>query len=140
MDTVRRSVLALLLATVCAGCAEHEGPQPVLVASPVTYVTHLPAGGGGHAGEGPAVLVAPERARRVLILQGRKLDRPAEVVGIVDAHEPSGRQDAAFAGLQQRAAAMGADAVIGVEFHHGESHGEPIHLSGLAVRFLDQAP
>lgn len=139
MDTVRCSVLALLLATASAGCAEHEASQGVLVASPVAYVTHLPAG-GGHDGEGPAVLVLPERARRVLILQGRKLDRPAEVVGIVDAHEPSGRQDAAFAGLQQRAAAMGADAVIGVEFHHGESHGEPIHLSGLAVRFLDQAP
>jgi hypothetical protein len=30
--------------------------------------------------------------------------------------------------------------VVGVEFHHGEGHGEPIHLSGLAVRYLDQAP
>ena len=32
---------------------------------------------------------------------------------------------------------MGADAVIGVEFHHGEEHGEPTHLSGLAVRYID---
>jgi hypothetical protein len=31
---------------------------------------------------------------------------------------------------------MGADAVIGVEFHHGEDEGRPTHLSGMAVRFV----
>jgi hypothetical protein len=30
---------------------------------------------------------------------------------------------------------MGADAVVGVEFHHGEGD-EPTHLSGMAVRFV----
>jgi uncharacterized protein YbjQ (UPF0145 family) len=36
--------------------------------------------------------------------------------------------------IRERAAQMGADAVIGVQFHHGE--GGPTHLSGLAVRFV----
>jgi hypothetical protein len=30
---------------------------------------------------------------------------------------------------------MGADAVIGAEFEHGEGN-EPSHLSGMVVRFL----
>jgi hypothetical protein len=33
---------------------------------------------------------------------------------------------------------MSADAVVGVEFHHGEEKDEPTHLSGLAVRYVDQ--
>jgi hypothetical protein len=76
----------------------------------------------------------------VLVLQGTHLDRPAEVVGVVDAHLKVGDQDAALAALRRRAATMGADAVVGVEFHHGEGPGEPIHLSGLAVRFLKTLP
>jgi hypothetical protein len=76
----------------------------------------------------------------ILILQGTHLDRPAEVVGVVDAHLKVGDQDAALAALRKRAAAMNADAVVGVEFHHGEGSGEPIHLSGLAVRFLRTLP
>jgi hypothetical protein len=35
---------------------------------------------------------------------------------------------------------MGADAVVGVEFHHGEGEGQPTHLSGLAVRFIQKVP
>ncbi len=76
----------------------------------------------------------------VLVLQGTHLDKPAEVVGVVDAHLAVGNQDAALAALRRRAAQMGADAVVGVEFHHGEGAGEPIHLSGLAVRFLKTLP
>ena len=77
---------------------------------------------------------------RVIVLQGTHLDRPAEVVGVIDAHLPMGDQDAALAALKRRAAQMGADAVVGVEFHHGDGPGEPIHLSGLAVRFLATLP
>jgi uncharacterized protein YbjQ (UPF0145 family) len=62
------------------------------------------------------------------------------VVGVVAAHEPSGREDVAFQRLQERAAALGADAVVGIDSHHGEGSGEPLHLSGLGVRFLDHAP
>jgi hypothetical protein len=72
----------------------------------------------------------------VLILQTSHLDRPAEVVGVVDAHQEMGHHESALNVLRERAAALGADAVVGVEFHHGEGEGEPTHLSGLAVRFL----
>jgi hypothetical protein len=79
-------------------------------------------------------------ADRVLILQTTELSRPAEVIGVVDAHEKMGHHGNALAHLKARAAAMGADAVVGVEFHHGEGQGEPTHLSGLAVRFLSSPP
>jgi putative heavy-metal-binding protein len=79
-------------------------------------------------------------ASRVLVLQTTKLERTAEVIGPVDVHEPMGSDQAALRRLQEKAAAIGADAVVGVEFHHGESEGEPTHLSGLAVRFLQAVP
>jgi hypothetical protein len=72
----------------------------------------------------------------VVVLQTTKLDRYAEVIGLVDVHEAMGTEQAALAALRAKAAALGADAVIGVEFHHGEADGEPTHLSGMAVRFV----
>lgn len=51
-----------------------------------------------------------------------------------------GDQDAALAALRRQALAMGADAVVGVELHHGEGDDESIHLSGLAVRFVRTLP
>lgn len=76
------------------------------------------------------------RASRVLILETRDLPRPAEVLAVLDVHEPVGDEALALRLLQERAAAAGADAVVGVEFHHGHAPG-PIHLSGLAVRFIE---
>jgi hypothetical protein len=88
----------------------------------------------------PAQPVAPTEpssdASNVLILQTTKLDRYAEVVGVVDVHEGMGDDRVALQHLREKAAAMGADAVVGVEFHHGEAEGEPTHLSGMAVRFV----
>jgi uncharacterized protein YbjQ (UPF0145 family) len=75
----------------------------------------------------------------VLLLQSRHLDRPAEVVGIVDAHEQMGHHQEAMEELQRQADLLGADAVVGIDFHHGEGEGEPTHLSGLAVRFLSRS-
>jgi hypothetical protein len=77
-----------------------------------------------------------ERASRVLILETTDLPRPAEVVVPLDVHEPVGDEATAMRILRERAAELGADAVVGVEFHHGHGGG-PIHLSGLAVRFID---
>lgn len=85
----------------------------------------------GNAGGDPA---------RVVVLQSKHLDRPAQVVGVVDAHEEMGKHEAALWALKTKAARLGADAVVGVEFHHGESEGEPTHLSGLAVRFMRAVP
>jgi hypothetical protein len=77
-------------------------------------------------------------AERVLVLQSSHVDRLTEVVGVIDVHAAMGGHDAALGLLKQRAAELGADAVLGVEFHHGHGDDEPTHLSGLAVRFIDQ--
>ena len=81
-----------------------------------------------------------DAAKKMLILQAQDAGRPTEVIGVIDVHEPSGSQDIALQTLRERAALIGADAVLGVEFHH-ESDGPnaskdiETHLSGLAVRF-----
>ena len=64
----------------------------------------------------------------VVVLVDKRVDRPTQVVGVLDFHSDE---------LRARAAAIGADAVIGAEFEHGEGN-EPSHLSGMAVRFLDR--
>ena len=118
-----------------AGCAEE--PQ-TLIAYPVPahYETRVYSAPAAAAASEPHIVSTDESVRRVLILQTRKLDRPAEVVGIVDAHDESGHEEVALDELRRKAAAIGADAVVGVEFHHSDSHGEPLHLSGLAVRYI----
>jgi hypothetical protein len=73
---------------------------------------------------------------RIIVLETTHLTQPAQVVGVVDAHEPVGQHEAALWVLKTKAAKLGADAVVGVEFHHGPGEGEPTHLSGLAVRFM----
>jgi hypothetical protein len=70
------------------------------------------------------------------ILQAHHLNRPTEVLAILDVHAPMGHETEALAELRARAQAVGADAVVGAEFHHGEGAGEPTHLSGVAVRFI----
>jgi uncharacterized protein YbjQ (UPF0145 family) len=73
----------------------------------------------------------------MLVLQAQDAGRPTEVLGVVDVHEPTGEHEAALETLRERAALLGADAVLGIEFHH-EEHDKPgiaTHLSGLAVRF-----
>jgi uncharacterized protein YbjQ (UPF0145 family) len=81
--------------------------------------------------------VSREAVEHVVVLESPDIGRATEVLGIVDAHEKMGHHDEALRDLREDAAALGADAVIGVEFHHGEAHGGPIHLSGMAVRFRD---
>jgi uncharacterized protein YbjQ (UPF0145 family) len=81
-----------------------------------------------------------EAAKRLLVLQAQDAGRPTEVIGVIDVHEPTGEHDAALQTLRQRAALIGADAVLGIEFHHedeggGDHGGIETHLSGLAVRF-----
>ena len=135
----------------CAGCANEYHPDyhpesrytyTQTVSSPVTVFN------AGNQSTPSTVFGTPSLNRngmrvdpaRVVVLQGKHLDRPAEVVGVVDAHEEMGKHEAALWTLKSKAAAMGADAVVGVEFNHGEGSGEPTHLSGLAVRFLPSVP
>lgn len=74
-------------------------------------------------------------ARRIRVLP-HHLDCPSEVVGFVDVHERVASVEAALDVLRVEAAELGAEAVTGVEFEHGDGK-EVTHLSGLAVRCRD---
>ena len=96
-----------------------------------------------HGSEASFVNVSPSRdpahLAHIQVLPDKRAPRPAEVVGVVDAHLAQGDEAAAVAVLRQKAADLDADAVIGVDLQHGEGHeGEPIHLSGLAIRYLER--
>ncbi len=77
---------------------------------------------------------AVPEAARVLVTADKNIGRPTEVLGVLDFHTRAESEDKGFDQLRARAAAMGADAVIGAEFEHGEGN-EPSHLSGMVVRF-----
>ena len=85
--------------------------------------------------------VTPEleaKAAKVKVLQNSEgLGCASEVLGIVDVHEPVKTVDQALHELRLDAARLDAEAVVGVEFHHGEPGEEPTHLSGQAVRCND---
>ena len=135
----------LALVFVLAGCGNEYHPEyhpeTALSYSQNSSTTVFVDGAKSTVSDSPQLAPAAHGdPARVLVLQSTHVDRPAEVVGVVDAHLAVGSQDAALAELRKRAAAMGADAVVGVEFHHGEGPGEPTHLSGLAVRFLQVVP
>lgn len=55
--------------------------------------------------------------------------------GVVDVHEPATSDEQGLEVMKERAAAMHADAVIGVEFHRDDK--SFTDLSGLAVRYND---
>ena len=61
----------------------------------------------------------------------------AEVLGLVDVHEPVKSTAEGLELLRRRAAVLGAEAVVGVEFEHGEGGAEKTLLSGTAVRCKD---
>jgi uncharacterized protein YbjQ (UPF0145 family) len=79
--------------------------------------------------------VSPEAAARIQLFESENGDREMEAMGVVDAHEKPGHHDEALQELREQAAALGADAVVGVEFHHGEGGAAVSHLSGMAVRY-----
>ncbi len=55
------------------------------------------------------------------------------ILQVVDIHTRATSEDKGFDELRARAASLGADAVIGAEFEHGDGD-EPSHLSGMIVR------
>lgn len=128
--------IALSCLAALAGCAHDEPGQTIVVhPSPVVLEAHSAS----------SSVVPSETARshpsQIQVLPSKRTDRPAEVVGVVDAHIPMGDHDRALAVLREKAAGLGADAVIGVDFAHGEGHGDqPVHLSGLAIRYLERPP
>jgi hypothetical protein len=72
-------------------------------------------------------------ADKVAVLEAKNMKRKTELIGFLDVAGDKGHKDAALDALRAKAAAMGADAIVGVEFHEG--NGEPGHYSGVAVRY-----
>ena len=144
---MRIAVPVIAAAIGVVGCASEYHPEYHPESSyryeqNVSYpTTVLTVGGPAPVATEAQGITAPQgNLSRILVLEGTHLDRPAEVVGVIDAHMPMGSHDSALDFVRRRALQMGADAVVGVEFHHGEAEGEPTHLSGLAVRFLPAVP
>lgn len=129
------AVTMVVVATTCCACGPpHEDVAPVVLV-PVSEQQHTAVV------ISPSPSTSPSRrdSARIQVLPIKRPDRPAEVIGIVDAHVAMGDHDRAMSVLREKAAEMGADAVIGVDFQHGEGHrDEPIHLSGLAIRYLNE--
>lgn len=78
-------------------------------------------------------------ATRVRVTTAKTLDRQSVVLAVFDLHTTADSEDKGFEELRRHAAELGADAVIGAEFEHGEAGG-PSHLSGMAVRYSDPLP
>jgi uncharacterized protein YbjQ (UPF0145 family) len=81
--------------------------------------------------------VTVAKAAKVKVLQGDDIGCPAEALGPVDVHKKMESTSQALEALKRRAAALDADAVVHVDFEHGEGGKEPTHLSGMAVRCND---
>ena len=125
---------AVLPLFMLAGCAGWRPPDDPSRLSPSMESASEEAENERAIVNDPAVIAA---ARNVRVLENDNLGCPSEVLGLVDIHEPVESVDRALEVLKRKAAKVGAAAVIGVEFHHGEPGEEPTHLSGIAVRCND---
>ena len=76
-------------------------------------------------------------AARITVYEGKTSPKPGVVVGIIDVHTDATRSEEGFDELRRRATALGADCVIGADFHHGDEN-EPSHVSGMAIRYRDR--
>jgi uncharacterized protein YbjQ (UPF0145 family) len=133
------AVLTLLCATGCAAERPPDAAYPTGESTPTTAMPKESAEEDEVAEEkaivnDPAVIAA---AQKVKVIQNEHADCATELVGLVDIHEPVESVDRALEVLRRKAAKMGAEEVVGVEFHHGEPGEEPTHLSGMAVRCKD---
>jgi hypothetical protein len=104
-----------------------EGPPGATAPVTTAPVTTVPVA--------TAPMMTPA-VRSVIVLVDKRVDRPTELLAVFDFHSAATSEDKGFDELRMHAAAIGADAVIGAEFEHGDDGG-PSHLSGMAVRFLD---
>jgi uncharacterized protein YbjQ (UPF0145 family) len=126
----------MVVVCLSAGCAGVESPQPRFPPAPSESASN----DGDEAAEERALVNDPSliaAAQHVRVIQNDELGCPSEVLGLVDIHEPVATVDRALEILKRKAAKLRAEAVIGVEFHHGEPGEEPTHLSGMAVRCND---
>jgi uncharacterized protein YbjQ (UPF0145 family) len=114
-------IVSLSFALALAGCtqptsaAEETLPPP----SPSDY----------HVGSGVPITTQ----------QSCPTGHACNILEILDLHTSATSEDKGFDELRARAAAAGADAVIGAEFEHGDDGGQS-HLSGVLVRYATPPP
>lgn len=134
-----KRMIPLLLVVLASGCTEGFASS-----NPVDSHRVLASGDEHHDDhdgdhdddhDTASANVTPAQAAHVVILHDELIGRPTEVLGTVDVHTSGEAEETALAQLRMRGAALGADAVVGVEFHHGATG--PTHLSGMAVRYRD---
>ncbi len=147
-------VSMMVVTTSGAGCGEiifrSHGPEPehtalaaahpVVGTNPTPMMTPVLTNGGAEAHDAEIVIPPldgplPYEASRIQVFASKHIDALTEVVGVLDMHTSANSEDKGFDLLRMRALALGADAVIGAEFEHGEGN-EPSHLSGMAVRYV----
>lgn len=79
-----------------------------------------------------AAMALPTEVANIPILPGKSLKSPVRLLGFIDAGAEKG-QPAAMASLRQKAAVLGADAIINLEYHAGAK--QPARFSGVAVKY-----
>ncbi|HEX7600011.1 MAG TPA: hypothetical protein VF316_00325, partial [Polyangiaceae bacterium] len=131
-------VAALVLLMACdPATASQHAQVPQTGTTPEGSSGSASSGGSGAQAQGGQVLPqaeprrgTPEEAARVQVLYvGTEPKSPTEVLGVVDVHEPGNNEQQGLEIMRERAAAMHADAVIGVEFHRDDK--DFTDLSGL---------
>jgi len=134
--TAHKFGIAIIVSLI--GCVPPPQSPPVFVSSTASASATASPGSTAYGDGSAPSSAAPAASWSVVqVLVDKRVDRPTEVVGVLDFHSDAASEDKGFDELRARAAALGADAVIGAEFEHGEGN-EPSHLSGMAVRFLDR--
>lgn len=136
---------ALIVFGASQGCmpAHHAGHDDVEAGGTTHRASTAETIDGHHGGNAvhekkraatldPQIVAA---ARNVKVLP-QQLNCASEVLGIVDVHERVASVEDGLDALRVEAAVLGAEAVTGVEFEHGDGK-EVTHLSGLAVRCRD---
>ena len=132
MPFTRTHAIAFLFASSLVGCIQPQPTTPTVV----TMSGTMNVGAPGET-EPESAEPAPYSGRPIIVVTDKRLPRPTELIGVLDFHSNAADENKGFDELRAHAAAMGADAVIGAEFEHGEGN-EPSHLSGMVVRFLDR--
>jgi hypothetical protein len=142
----RYALVAAAISCACGACSSEYHPEyhPVssyTVNQSVAYPTIYQVAGAPSspveppAAPDPATTLERVDPSQVLVVESAHLDRPNEVIGVIDVQDARGTHDSGLALLRERAAELGADAVVSVEFHRGDGAGHVAHVSGLGVRY-----
>ena len=62
-------------------------------------------------------------------------DRPYEVIGQVQVEAAMEHEDEGLRALREKGSAIDADAMLDVQFHHGEGSGGATKLTAIAIRY-----